>query len=183
MGATYEDSDAKVIGGNENNNSAADAGAVYVFSRSETTWNQQAYVKASNTDAGDHFGSSVSLSSDGNTLAVGARGEASKAKGIIDGDEDNNEASNAGAVYVFSRSETTWTQQAYVKARNTDASDEFGFRVSLSSDGNTLAVGAIFEGSNATGIDVRMKKIIKQSMQVRCTSLVDQTPHGLNKPM
>ena len=153
VGAKYEDSDVKVIDGNENNNSAADAGAVYVFSRSETKWNQQAYVKASNTDAGDHFGSSVSLSSDGNTLAVGARGEASKAKGIIDGDEDNNEASNAGAVYVFSRSETTWTKQAYVKARNTDASDEFGFRVSLSSDGNTLAVSAIFEGSNATGID------------------------------
>ena len=153
VGAYKEDSDVKVIDGNENNNSAADAGAVYVFSRSETTWTQQAYVKASNTDAGDHFGSSVSLSSDGNTLAVGARGEASKAKGIIDGDEDNNEASNAGAVYVFSRSETTWTKQAYVKARNTDASDEFGFRVSLSSDGNTLAVSAIFEGSNATGID------------------------------
>ena len=182
VGAKYEDSDVKVIDGNENNNSAADAGAVYVFSRSETTWNQQAYVKASNTDAGDHFGSSVSLSSDGNTLAVGARGEASKAKGIIDGDEDNNEASNAGAVYVFSRSETTWTKQAYVKARNTDASDEFGFRVSLSSDGNTLAVSAIFEGSNATGIDGD-EEIMKQYMQVRCTSLVDQKPHGLNKPM
>ena len=58
----------------------------------------------------------------------------------------------AGAVYVFSRSDTTWTQQAYVKASNTDAGDDFGYSVSLSSDGNTLAVGAKHEDSNATGI-------------------------------
>ena len=73
----------------------------------------------------DYFGYSVSLSSDGNTLAVGAINEDSNATGI-GGDEGNNSAPYAGAVYVFSRSGTTWTQQAYVKASNTDADDQFG---------------------------------------------------------
>jgi len=56
-------------------NGATGSGAVYVFTRSGTTWNQQAYVKASNTEAGDQFGVSLALSADGNTLAVGAIGE------------------------------------------------------------------------------------------------------------
>ena len=133
-------------------NSSIYAGAVYVFSRSGTTWTQQAYVKASNTEAGDQFGYSVSLSSDGNTLAVGAKHEDSNATGIIDTNQDDDTKSAAGAVYVFSRSGTTWTQQAYVKASNTEANDDFGYSVSLSSDGNTLAVGAQRESSNATGI-------------------------------
>ena len=70
----------------------------------------------------------------------------------------------------------------YAKASNTDANDQFGSSVSLSSDGNTLAVGAIGEDSNATGIGGD-EGIIQHLMQVRCTSLVDQAPHGLNKPM
>jgi len=106
------------------------------------------YAKASNTEKWDEFGSSVSLSSDGNTLAVGAYDEGSNAKGI-GGDEDDNSLFGAGAVYVFSRSGTTWTQQAYVKASNTDPNDWFGYSVSLSSDGNTLAVGAMGEDSIA----------------------------------
>jgi hypothetical protein len=152
VGARFEDSNAKGINRDGNNNSAPDAGAVYVFSRSGTKWTQQAYVKASNTDESDQFGDSVSLSSDGNTLAVGARQESSNATGI--GGEQGNDltTSAAGAVYVFSRSDNTWTQQAYVKASNTNANDQFGYSVSLSSDGNTLAVGAPNEGSNARGI-------------------------------
>jgi hypothetical protein len=151
VGAYREDSNATGIGEDEGDNSAPNAGAVYVFIRSDTIWTQQAYVKASNTEKYDQFGSSVSLSSDGNTLAVSARSEDSKARGIIGADEDNS-APNAGAVYVFIRSDTTWTQQAYVKASNTDENDYFGDSVSLSSDGNTLAVGASYEDSNATGI-------------------------------
>jgi hypothetical protein len=152
VSARSEDSKARGIIGADEDNSAPNAGAVYVFIRSDTTWTQQAYVKASNTDENDYFGDSVSLSSDGNTLAVGARGEGSNATGIDEGEGDNSK-SRAGAVYVFIRSDTTWTQQAYVKASNTDANDYFGYKVSLSSDGNTLAVSAIFEGSNAMGID------------------------------
>ena len=151
VGALKEDSNATGIGGDDDNNLATDSGAVYVFSRSGTTWTQQAYVKASNTQASDGFGVSVSLSRDGNTLAVGATHEDSNAVGI-GGDDDNNSISSSGATYVFSRNGTTWTQQAYVKASNTGAYDWFGGSLSLSSDGNTLAVGANFEDSNATSI-------------------------------
>jgi hypothetical protein len=153
VGAYREDSNATGIGEDEGDNSAPNAGAVYVFIRSDTIWTQQAYVKASNTEKYDHFGSSVSLSSDGNTLAVSATGEDSNATGI--GGEQGNDSttSDAGAVYVFSRSGTTWNQQAYVKASNTGRNDYFGRSISLSSDGNTLAVGAPYEDSNARGIN------------------------------
>ena len=63
-------------------------------------WSQAAYVKASNPDAGDSFGKSVALSGDGSTLAVGARTEDSNANGI-DGDQADNSAPEAGAVYLY----------------------------------------------------------------------------------
>jgi len=109
-------------------------------------------VKASNTGQTDRFGSIVSISDDGNTLAVGAYQEDSNATGI-NGAEADNSAGNAGAVYVFTRTSGTWSQQAYVKASNTAASDWFGLTISLSDDGNTLAVGALLEDSNVTGIN------------------------------
>lgn len=157
VGAENEDSDATGVSGtssgtgSQSNNDAEDSGAVYIFQRSDTGWNQQAYIKASNTDAGDGFGYALSLSDDGNTLAVGAFSEDSAAIGI-DGGETDNSASGAGAVYVFRRSGTTWSQQAYVKASNTEAGDKFGWSVSLSENGNTLAVGATSEDSNATEV-------------------------------
>ena len=85
---------------------------------------REAYIKASNADRGDGFGSSLAL--DGNTLVVGAPNEDSGAVGTL-GEQQNNTAGDAGAVYVFVRSEGMWTQEAYLKASNTDARDQFGF--------------------------------------------------------
>lgn len=59
---------------------------------------RQAYVKASNTEGTDQFGSSVALP--GDSLAVGAPQEDSAATGI-NGDQTNNSAVNSGAVYVY----------------------------------------------------------------------------------
>jgi hypothetical protein len=98
VGAGNEDSAATGVGGDEAENSASDAGAVYLFARSGTTWSQQVYIKASNTDAFDRFAGSVAL--DGDTLAVGAGQEDSAATGVDD-DETDNSAGDAGAVYVF----------------------------------------------------------------------------------
>jgi len=153
VGAYREDSAATGIGGDQNDNSASDAGAVYVFVRDGSgAWTQQAYVKASNTEAADFFGFSLALSDDGNTLAVEASGEDSAATGI-GGDQNDNNAADAGAVYVFVRNGSgAWTQQAYVKASNAEAADFFGNSLALSADGGTLAVGAYLEDSNATGI-------------------------------
>jgi cysteine-rich repeat protein len=152
VGAAGEAGAATGIDGDQTNTDATNAGAAYVFTRSGTTWTQQAYVKASNTDHEDRFGHSVALSADGNTLAVGASDEQSAAIGI-DGDQANNTLAGAGAAYIFTRTGTAWTQQAYVKASNTDALDHFGSSVALSADGASLAVGAPFEASTATGID------------------------------
>jgi len=157
VGAAYEDSNARGIstdGTGEEDNSALSSGAVYVFSRNDGSWFQQAYVKASNAERNDWFGESVALSSNGKTLAVGARSERSNARGIsTDGTgEADNSAGQTGAVYMFSRNSGNWSQQAYVKASNTGLTDFFSTSVALSHDGNTLAVGAVYEDSNARGI-------------------------------
>ena len=131
-------------------NSAADAGAAYVFTRSGSTWSQQAYLKAPNAEGGDFFGSSVTIS--GDTIVVGASGEASNQTTITNGTtaSADNSAADAGAAYVFVRTGTTWTQQAYLKAPNAESNDNFGRAVSLS--GDTLVVGASLEDSNQTTI-------------------------------
>ena len=148
VGANGEDSAATGVDGDQNDNSGSDTGAAYVFVRDGTTWTQQAYLKASNTDAYDYFGTSVAISND--TLVVGADYEDSAATGI-DGDQNDNSAAYAGAAYVFVRDGTNWTQQAYLKASNTNAYDDFGVSVAVSND--TLVVGAPYEDSAATGVN------------------------------
>jgi hypothetical protein len=155
VGANRETSDATGINGNQTNTNASGAGAAYIFVRAGTNWSQQAYIKASNTGVSDFFGTSVSLSSDGNTLAVGAYQEASNATGI-NGNQLDNSQTGTGAVYVYVRSGASWSQQAYLKSSynyNAGRAILFGVSVALSSDGNTLAVGAFGDQSSATGIN------------------------------
>jgi hypothetical protein len=148
VAAAQERSAATGINGNQSDDSAAGAGAVYVFVRSGVAWAQQAYLKASNTGANDGFGVEIALS--GDTLAVGAYSEGSSATGI-NGQEMDNSAPGSGAVYIFVRSGTAWAQQAYLKGSNTEADDRFGVGLALS--GDTLAVGAADEDSAATGVN------------------------------
>ncbi len=154
VGAIGEDGNATGVDGNQANDSAATAGAVYVFTRDGMgQWSQQAYVKASNTDPDDRFGEGLTLSGDGDTLAVGAVREDSNAAGI-DGDEANDGLSSSGAVYVFGRDGMgQWSQQAYVKSPVPRVGNYFGQTLVLDVDGDTLAVGCPSEDSNATGID------------------------------
>ena len=152
VGSYQEDSNATGVDGDQLNNSASNSGAVYVYVRTGDIWSQQAYLKASNTEATDSFGNSLSISGDGNTIAISAYLESSNATGV-NGDQASNSANGSGAVYVFNRTGSTWSQQSYLKASNTEAGDGFGIDVSLSKDGNTLAVGARGEDSNATGIN------------------------------
>ena len=115
----------------------------------------EAYIKVSNTggidefgNLGDYFGFSATLY--GDTLAVGAVGEAGDTTGV-NGDGANNSAPDSGAVYLFTRSGGTWRRQAYLKASNTGADDWFGTSTALS--GGRLAVGALYEDSSATGVN------------------------------
>ncbi|HSX94250.1 MAG TPA: integrin, partial [Hydrogenophaga sp.] len=155
VGASGDDSNATGSGSVPDplNNGAPDSGAVHVFARSGGAWVQQAYIKASNTDAGDLFGDQVALSADGNLLAVGAAGEDGYSNSVANPDPANNAAPQAGAVYVFRRSGVSWSQEAYVKASNGETNDAFGASLALSSDGTTLAVGAPGEPSIRTGVN------------------------------
>ena len=92
LGAYLEDSS------NQENDNAHDSGAAYVFVRNGTKWTQQAYLKASNTRAGDWFGVNVAIS--GDTLVVSSVLEDSNATGV-NGDAANNFATDSGAVYIF----------------------------------------------------------------------------------
>ncbi|OGA62433.1 MAG: hypothetical protein A2710_15240 [Burkholderiales bacterium RIFCSPHIGHO2_01_FULL_64_960] len=153
----------------------AGAGAVYIFSRSmpgvgmpAPAWGLRARLEGSSPAAKMAFGASLALSANGRTLAVGAPEERSNARGI-NGDAANRDAYGAGAAYIFMDNGSTWSQQAYIKSRNTPAKVEtcsrldisgtavfpctpqhFGFSVALSADGNLLAVGAPEEGANFT---------------------------------
>ena len=99
----------------------------------------------------DTFGRSVSLSADGNKLAIGASGESSSSTGF-GGDVNDNGFESSGAVYLFENIDNNWQQRNYIKAPNPGAGDRFGWEISLSADGETLAVGADREDSAARGI-------------------------------
>ena len=150
VGARREDSNATGVNGNQGDNSATDAGSAYVFVRDGAgNWSQQAYLKASNSESGDSFGFSVAIA--GDTVVVGVRFEDSNATGV-NGNQADNSSELAGAAYVFMRDGTgNWSQQAYLKASNTDAADFFGESVGIA--GDTVVVGAKFEDSNATGVN------------------------------
>jgi hypothetical protein len=109
-------------------NGVGDAsGAVYVYTKSGDNWTLQEKVTASDTGADDNFGAALAL--DGDTLVVGAP----------------IKNSNTGAVYVFTRSGTDWTEQT--KITNTDpASDGDLFGSSLALEGMTLVIGSPFQG-------------------------------------
>ncbi len=140
VGAHREDSS---LTGGEGDNSAFNAGAAYVFVRNGGVWSQEAFLKASNAEESDSFGSSVAIS--GDTIAIGADGESS---GTV-GSESDNSAPYAGATYVFTRSGEIWNQRAYLKASNAEGGDSFGTNVAIS--GDTMVVGAHREASSATG--------------------------------
>ena len=120
----------------------ANAGAAYVFERREGVWVQQVKLTASDAAEGDNFGgdrgtfdghSGVAIS--GNTIVVGA---------------ENADAPdrNSGAVYVFQRAGTAWTEQAKLTASDAAEGDDFAESVAIS--GDTIVVGA----DDAAGEDV-----------------------------
>lgn len=163
VGAPFEGGDRNSTTQAPNNN-APRAGAVYIFTRANNgAWTQRAYLKASNAEGaplgnqvdGDQFGLELELSADGSTLLVGAPGEDGDAQSTViaanaNADATNNFAPDAGAAYVFTRTNDTWTQRAYLKSPNARTLDQFSRSLAISSDGSTLASGAYLE--NADGL-------------------------------
>jgi hypothetical protein len=131
-------------------NAAASAGAAYVFKRTGSTWAQEAYLKAPNAEANDNFGWSVAIS--GDTVIAGAPSEQSNQRTVSNGTtaSANNSSSEAGAAYVFKRTGTNWAHEAYLKAANADAGDNFGLTVAVQGDG--VVVGAFRESAGQTTV-------------------------------
>jgi len=121
--------DTALVGAPRDDDRGTDSGSVYVFTRSGTSWSQQAKLTASDGAAYDGFGVSVAFS--GDTALVGAY-------------YDDDLGSASGSAYVFSRSGTNWTRQAKLTASDGAAFDHFGISVALS--GDTALVGA--DGDN-----------------------------------
>src|SRR6185369_6201112 len=151
VGANAEDSGAKGMNGDQNDNSMQSAGAAYIYVRSGTTWTQQAYVKAANTTANVQFGYSVALSADGNTLAASAFDEGGASR-VVNGPYTPGR-NGSGAIYIFTRAGTAWTQQGYLKASNAEQNDSLGVLLSISDDGNTVAAGSLDEDCMAVGVN------------------------------
>ncbi|WP_375758446.1 hypothetical protein [Corallococcus exercitus] len=143
---------------NADTEAGENAGAVYVFVRSGTTWSEQAKLTASDAAEGDLFGRSVALSCD--TAIVGAEGV------------DTEAGENAGAAYVFVRSGTTWNEQARLTASDAAASDSLGTSVALR--GDTAIVGAPFDdtaaGTDAGSAYVFVRSGTMWSEQARLTA-------------
>jgi hypothetical protein len=146
VGAPLEDGDALSTGDAPNVNAPL-AGAAYVFTTdNRTEWPLQAYLKAPNAQAGDAVGETVALAADGSTLAVGASGEDGDAASTLAA--SNNNLPNSGAVYVFTRTAASWSATpAYLKPSSGSVNGQLGLSLSLSGDGNALAIGATYDVS------------------------------------
>ncbi len=115
-----------------------DSGSAYVFTRSGTSWSQQAKLTAADGAVGDEFGYSVAIA--GDTVVITA-----------DADDDDVNGVDSGSAYVFVRSGTTWSQKARLTAADGAAGDQFGGRVAIS--GDTALIGARLVNDDVNGVD------------------------------
>ena len=138
------------IGAFLNDGGGSNSGHVRVYEWNGTAWAQRG-ADIDGEAEGDFSGSPVSLSSDGTTLAIGAR--------LNDGN-----GSDSGHVRVYEWNGTAWVQKG-ADIDGEAAGDESGRSVSLSSDGALLAIGATRNGGN--GAD---------SGHVRVYSITTSTP-------
>ena len=122
-----------VVGAYWDDDNGGDSGSVYVFTKAtDSDWadaTETVKLTASDGAAGDSFGYSVEL--DGDTMAVAA---------YLDGDDDDDQPSNSGSAYVFTRQEGVWSQVAKLTASDAAADDYFGRSVAV--DGDMVVVGA-----------------------------------------
>jgi hypothetical protein len=111
-------------------------GSVFIFIESGGVWSQQAKISPSDSVGAAQFGSSVALSSDGNTLVVG-------------GPDDST---NVGATWVYTRSGVTWTEVAKLTGAGSSGAAHQGYSVSVAADGTSLVTGGPYDNSSTGAI-------------------------------
>ena len=130
------------------------AGEAYVYTRTNSIWTLQTILRPSDitlTEA-DTFGWSVSISSDGNTIAIGAAGKDITTQWNSLFERNAADPTNEGAVYIYTRSGTTWTEEIKLISGDTTSyasSANFGYRVALSKNGTNLLVSAGWDYANS----------------------------------
>ncbi|MCP1675323.1 hypothetical protein J2T57_002471 [Natronocella acetinitrilica] len=139
---------------------AQGSGSVLIYTLAGGEWSQTAALKASRLQAEAQYGFSLAFSGDGETLAVGAVGETVATQRDGRRGPTTRLARYAGAVYLYSRHREGWREQGVVTASNSAAGAFFGRAIALSEDGDTLAVGALGESSNASGINPTTRSVV-----------------------
>ena len=137
IGAPREDGDSTGVNGDQFNNGLSNSGAAYVFVRSEDGWAQEAYIKASNADIADNFGSAA-ITSD-NSLFIGA----SNKRALVGGEE----IPAAGAGYRFVRTDAVWQEEAFYQSPQPTEGEKFSTSAALNK--RALAIGAYGADSGA----------------------------------
>jgi carbonic anhydrase/acetyltransferase-like protein (isoleucine patch superfamily) len=125
FGRVAIDGDTVVVSAMLDDDRGFDSGSAYVFTRNGSRWTQQAKLLASDGVAGDHFGR---IAIDGDTIMVGATG-------------DDHDRVDGGSVYVFTRDNAVWTEQAKLTAGDALDYDHFGWSIAIQDD--TAVIGAV----------------------------------------
>ncbi|MCP4930321.1 MAG: hypothetical protein GY918_14825, partial [Gammaproteobacteria bacterium] len=125
------------IGAYGNDGNGTDSGHVRVYQNNSGNW-EQIGSDIDGEAASNYFGYSVSLSSDGSIVAIGAHGN-----------DDNGTNSGHVRIYKYESGTSNWSQIGS-DIDGEAASDESGRSVSLSSDGSTVAIGAWLNDGNGT---------------------------------
>jgi hypothetical protein len=142
-----------IVGAPQEDTTASNAGSAYIFTRSGSTWTQQQKIQGSTVGSGDQFGYGVAINADATYAAVGA---------IYDDDQ----ATNSGAAYVFTRSGSTWTQQAKlmdIYTSTNKSSDKFGAPLAFSKDGSRLVIGAWYYNDSGESTSTGAVYVMRRS--------------------
>ncbi|WP_062260394.1 FG-GAP repeat protein [Endozoicomonas arenosclerae] len=145
------------------NNKAS--GSVFIFTFSDSSWNQVAEVTSEDAESNDYFGGAVVINDDANTVAVGAWGEGTA-------------ASKTGAAYVFAKESSNWEQQAKILHDDLAADDQFGKQLALNAAGDTLLAGSSRQNNNLGAVYVYQRNNSVWTLQQRLNPDGSENPES-----
>lgn len=139
------DGDLAVVAAHVDDDNGADSGSVYAFGRNAGLWVPQGKIKPADGQAGDQFGFSVAIR--GQTFIAGASG-------------DDDQGTDAGAAYIFTRIGGMWTQESKLYASDAAAGDVFGTAVSLTDD---MVIVGSYNDDTAAGANAGSVYLFKRN--------------------
>ena len=132
--------DTAIAGMPQDNDKGEDSGSVYVYVRVKDKWVDQQKFTPPDVDAGDIFGSAVSI--DGDYAIIGSLW-------------DDDKGSRSGSAYIFMRSKNRWEEEAKLTASDGARNAEFGFSVHISGKYAIVGANSHNSGTGAAYVFVR----------------------------